>query len=65
MSDIILEFRIVDVLLYIDLHILFHTIDKLKANKNVRAVAHNKVYLHESSYFKRTAPIIHFSAIKQ
>jgi len=51
MSDIILELRNVNVLLYIDLQILLHTIDKLKANKNIRAVAHYKVYLQESSVF--------------
>jgi len=48
-SDIIIEFRNVDILLYIDLQILFHTIYKLKANKRIRAVAHDKVYLHESN----------------
>jgi hypothetical protein len=50
-SGIILEFRIVDVLQYIDLQIPFHTIDRLQANKNIRPAAHYKVYLHESSVF--------------
>jgi len=50
-SDIIIEFRNVDILFYIALQILFHTIHKLNANKNIRAVARNKVYLHESNVF--------------
>ena len=50
-SDIILEFRIIDILQYIYLQILFHAIDRIQANKNIRAAAHYEVYLHESSVF--------------